>query len=367
MTPVAAGLTTPRGFIWDADGNIIVALGGSGGSTAATEDSPAGQILGPFMGGTTGAVARIENGCATAIATGLPSTLDAMGEVLGAEDVAMLGGQLYVSADGGGAAHGNPDHPSGVYKVNDDGTTTLVADLSAWLRANPVKAQPGDYDPDADGYRMVADETAGALWVIEPNSGGILSVKPDGTISRIVDLSDPHIVPDSIVLAPDGSGVYVGTLTPVPFTDGAAKVIKITADGTVTDVWTGLTAVTDVAVGADGSLYASELSTGNLAGPPFLVMGSGKIVHQTGPSTSEDVATGLMLPVAMRMSSDGGLYVALPAIGSTNGEGMIVQVSGPASTSMVSGSCQPVTETISPAGAAASPEASPASDATPVS
>src|SRR5436190_1874807 len=124
MTPVASGLTTPRGFIWDSDGSIIVALGGSGGSTAATEDSPAGQILGPFMGGTTGAVARIENGCATAIATGLPSTLDAMGEVLGAEDVAMLGGQLYVSSDGGGAAHGNPDHPSGVYKVNGDGTAT---------------------------------------------------------------------------------------------------------------------------------------------------------------------------------------------------------------------------------------------------
>src|SRR6185312_13421630 len=129
------------------------------------------------------------NGCPVAVATGLASTVDGMGEVLGAEDVAFLGGQLYVSVDGGGPVHGNADHASGIYKVNADGTATLLADLSKYLRANPVKTAPGDYDPDADGYRMVADEKAGALWVLEPNSQGVLSVKPDGTITRVVDLS----------------------------------------------------------------------------------------------------------------------------------------------------------------------------------
>jgi len=354
FTPVATGLTTPRGFTWGSDGTLYVALGGSGGSTAATEEAPTTAILGPFLGGATGAVARIANGCPVAVATGFPSTKDAMGEILGAEDVAFLSGVLYVSSDGGGPVHGNPDAPSGVYKVNEDGTIALVADLSAWLRANPVKTAPGDYDPDADGYRMVADPAAGALWVLEPNSGGVLSVKPDGTVTRIADLSDGHPVPSAIALDPKG-GVFIGTLTAVPFPDGAAKVIHVAADGTVTDVWTGLTTVTGVAVGPDGTLYAAEMSTNNLTEPPFLNFNTGKVVKQTGPATSEDVATGLPLPVALGFGPDGGLYVSLPAIGADGGQGMIVEVTGAAVTPAAA-SCSPVPETISPA---ASPVASP--------
>lgn len=362
IVPIASGLTNPRGFIWGPDGTLYVALAGSGGSTPATEDAPATAILGPFTGGLTGALAKIENGCPVAVATGLPSTLDAMGEVLGAEDVAMLGGELYVSSDGGGPVHGNPDHPSGIYKVAADGTTTLVADLSAYLRANPVKTAPGDYDPDADGYRMAADEAAGALWVLEPNSQGVLSVKPDGTITRVVDLSDAHPVPASIALVPGGGAVYVGMLTAVPFTDGSAKVIKVMADGTATDVWTNLTTVTGLAVGPDGTLYAAEMSTGNLPGPPFLVPGSGKVVKQTGMNTSEDVATGLMLPISLGFGPDGGLYASMPAIGANGGEGMIAWVGGATPEAVPMGaSCVPIPETLSPV------MATPSAAATPIS
>jgi len=337
-----------------------VALAGTGGSTAATEHSPSADILGPFMGGPTGAVAKIENGCAVAYVTGLPSTADAMGEVLGVEDVAFLSGDLYIAADGGGPAHGNPDQPAGIYKANADGTATVVADLSAYLRANPVANIPGDYDPDADGYRMVADETAGALWVLEPNSGGVLSVKPDGTITLIADLSEGHPVPSAIVAAPDG-GVYIGNLTAVPFPNGAAKVIHVAADGTVSDVWTGLTTVTGLAVGPDGSLYASELATDNLTGPPFLQPFMGKVVHMTGAATSEDVATGLMFPIALSFGPDGELYYATPAIGANMGEGMIVRLDSgmgtPVATDGAAPACSPIPETIAPPAPAGSPEA----------
>ncbi len=349
IVPIASGLTNPRGFIWGPDGTLYVALAGSGGSAPATEQAPTSAIIGPFTGGLTGALAKIDSGCPVAVATGLASTLDGMGEVLGAEDVAMLGGELYVSVDGGGPVHGNADHPSGIYKVAADGSTTIVADLSAYLRANPVKTAPGDYDPDADGYRMAADETAGALWVLEPNSQGVLSVKPDGTITRVADLSDSHPVPASIALVPGGGAVYVGMLTGVPFADGSAKVIKVMADGTVSDVWTNLTTVTGLAVGPDGTLYAAEMSTGNLAGPPFLVPGSGKVVKQTGMNTSEDVATGLMLPVSLGFGPDGGLYASMPAIGANGGEGMIAWVGGATPGDVpTAASCLPIAETLSP-------------------
>jgi plastocyanin len=323
---VASGLTNPRGMVWGADGTLFVALAGSGGPNPATEEVPTTEFVGPFAGGLTGAVAQIDaQGCPVLVAGGLPSTLLGQGEVLGAEDVAILGGQLYAAVDGGGPAHGNPDNPSGIYLILANGTTELVADLSAWSRANPVADVPPDFDPDAPGYALVADEAAGLLWVVDPNAGQILSVTPDGVVNRIADLSVGHPVPTRMAPAPDG-GVYVATLTAVPFPDGAASVLQVSPDGTVTEVWSGLTAAVDVAIGPEGDLYALEMSTGNLDEPPFLVPGSGRIVRQTGPDQHEVVADGLMFPIAMDVGPDGALYVALPAIGANTGEGVIMRL-----------------------------------------
>ena len=187
---------------------------------------------------------------------------------------------------------------------------------------------PGDSDPDAGGYSIVAEPSSGTLYVGDPNSGQILNITTDGTVTRVADLSDPHMVPTRLALDPDG-GVYVGTLTPAPFTDGAAQVWHIDTDGTATVVWTGLTAVVDVAVGPDGSLYALELATGNLPAPPFLQPMTGALVHQTGPDTSEVVAGGLNLPIAMELA-DGAFYVSTPASGANDGSGSIISFPGPA-------------------------------------
>ena len=322
---VASGLISPRAFTWGADGTLYVAQAGTGGTTAATEEAPVSKIIGPFKGGPTASVVRIDAGCPVLVADGLPSVVSGTGEMLGAEAVAILGDHLYVSVDGGGPVHGNPDAPSGVYRVLEDGTTEVVADLSAWTRANPVATLPPDDDPDAAGFSMVADEAAGLLWVANPNSGEVLTVSPDGAVTRVADLSSPHLVPTGMVLDPEG-GVYVGFLTPVPFPDGASKVIHVAADGTVEDVWTGLTAVTSVAIGADGTLYATEMSTGNTEKPPFMVPGSGRVVHQTGPDSAEPVAEGLMMPIASAFGPDGALYIALPGSGANQGEGMIGRI-----------------------------------------
>ncbi len=351
---VASGLTNPRGMVWGAEGTLFVALAGSGGTNPATEDAPAANAIGPFSGGPTGAVAQIgADGCPVLVAGGLPSTADSIGSVLGVDDVAILGGQLYAAVDGGGPVHGNPDAPSGIYSILADGSSELIADLSTWVRENPVAEVPGDYDPDAAGYAMVANEATGLLWVIDPNSGQILSVSPDGVVNRIADLSAGHPVPTRMVPDPEG-GVYVGTLTALPFPDGAAKVMHVDADGTVTDVWTGLTAVTDVAIGEDGGLYALEMSTGNLEEPPFLMPNSGRVVRQTGADQLEVVAEGLMFPVAMDVGPDGAFYVALPAIGANTGEGVILRlaVDGETATPTANGAtagaaCTPLPETTS--------------------
>ena len=326
---VASGLTNPRGMTWGADGTLFVALAGNGGTNPAVGETlppPLGPEAG---GGPSAAVASIgADGCPVAVATGLPSSLDLLGSVVGVADVAILGEQLYALVSGGGGSHGNPDQPSGLYRVYADGSFELAADLQAWFKANPV-AHPAEIKPDGQWYAMVAAPDGSAVWVVESNGGQVVTVTPDGTITRVADLSQGHLVPTGIALAPDG-GVYVGYLTPFPFVDGTSRVDRVAPDGTVSAVWSGLSMVTGIAVAPDGTLYATEMATGDPASPsmdepPFQPF-TGRVVRQAGADGLEEVATGMLFPVNLRFGPDGGLYVALPAVGANNGEGVILQL-----------------------------------------
>ena len=68
---VAAGLTSPRGLTWGADGTLYVALAGAGGTALGTPATGPG-----YTGGPTASVVRIEAGCPVAVANGLPSTVN---------------------------------------------------------------------------------------------------------------------------------------------------------------------------------------------------------------------------------------------------------------------------------------------------
>jgi hypothetical protein len=277
----------------------------------------------------TASIVKSVDGCPVPVVTGLPSAAGSIAGTYGVADVAVLDGQLYALLVGGGEARSNPEWPSGIYAVNDDGTVTIVADLSAWTRANPTEAIPWDYDPETGGFDIVAGD--GVIWLSQPNRDEILTITPDGTITRIVDLSANHPVLTGIDLAPAG-GVYVGTMTPGPFPKGAAKVMHVAADGTVTDVWTGLTTVLGIAVGPDGTLYAVEMSTERTETMPFLTPGTGRVVRQTGPDSAEPIATGLMFPHGLAFGPDGALYLGLPAIGANAGEGSILRLGTEADT-----------------------------------
>jgi plastocyanin len=321
---VAAGLVNPRGFAWGGGRTLYVAEAGTGGTTPGKPETP--PPLGPLMGGKTARVSWIADGCPANAATGLASETTATGEVSGAADVAILDDTLYVLIAGGGAAHGNPDTPDGVYSIGGNGKSTLVADLGRWLRDNPVAKVPAaDYDPDGSFFDLAPAPDGKALWVVEANSQQLLRVTPAGKIGRVADLSGDNQVPTTVVAGPDGA-VYVGYLSGVPYPDGSAKVVQIEPDGSAKEVWTGLTTVTGLAIDKDGALLALEMSTGDTKTPPYLVEHSGKIVRQTGPDSSEEVATGLNLPTHLETGPDGALYVASPAIGANDGSGAIVRI-----------------------------------------
>src|SRR6202000_1319647 len=94
--------------------------------------------VGPYTGGTTAQISKVVNGTRTVVATGLPSTVDAMGDVAGVADVAFLNGELYAVLAGGGCSHGNPTLPNGVVHVNlKTGAWRYINDLSLVLQEIP--------------------------------------------------------------------------------------------------------------------------------------------------------------------------------------------------------------------------------------
>ena len=307
-------VTNPRGFAWGPDGTLYLALAGSGG------DARFPMVEGyTVVTGLTSSVVTVADGCATPLVQGLVSTLwEEMGWVWGAMDVAFLDGDLYLLLSGAGPTWGSPSASSGVFRRNDDGTLTLVADISTWLVSHPPAFVPPDYATDGSLFDLEA--TSDALLVSEAVGGQIIRVTPDGEMSILADLSEQHPVPTGIAVDAEDNA-YVTFETTPPYADGSTKVVKITPDGTVTDVWTGLTRVADLAFGPDGMLYAAELSTNNTETFPFVQPHTGRIVRQSGPDTMDIIAEGMDFPVGLGFDADGALYVSGPANGATPADG----------------------------------------------
>jgi hypothetical protein len=315
ITTLASGLDNPRGFDWSPDGALVSALAGTGGDEhIAVADGFTVDI------GLTSSIVTVAGGCTTPVARGLVSGLwEEAGWIWGAMDVTYLGGDLYALLSGAGPSFMSPSSFSGVFRVNGDGTMTLVADVTNWLPQHKPAVVAPDWGSDGSLFDM---EAAGdALLVSDAVSGLILRVTTDGAISTVVDLSEGHPVPTGIAVDGDGNA-FVGFETAGPYGDGQSKVVKITPDGAVSDVWTGLTVVTDVAFGPDGALYAAEMATGFKADDPSMPPDSGRVVRQDGMTGIVPVVTDLPYPVHIGFGADGRLVVATPAFGADGGRGL---------------------------------------------
>ncbi len=225
----ASGLEGPRGLAFGQDGTLYVAEAGLGGKTSTVGSCP--QVpgpVGPYTGGLTARISKIDTkGNVTTSVSGLPSSQDAMADVLGVGDVSFLNGDLYAVLAGGGCSHGNTAFPNAVIKVNTKtGNWTNVANMSQALAKFPAKfTSPDDYEPDGTYYGMISYQ--GSLYTVEPNHGQVFSVTPRGQVEQTIDISasQGHIVPTSIVAT---EGVfYVGNLNLFPYRSQWARVLTI--------------------------------------------------------------------------------------------------------------------------------------------
>lgn len=306
----ATGFNNPRGLKFGPDGNLYVAEGGAGGpNTTVGLCKQVVAPIGPYTGGFTAQISKVTpNGAVSTVADHLPSDQTSASQgslVSGVADLAFIGKTLYALTSGAGCSHGLVGTNNAIIRVNPDGSTNMVADLSAFQKKHPVdNPEPDDFEPDGTWYSMVmVDRT---FFAIEPNHGELDAITLDNHITRIADISrsQGHIVPTAI--ATDGHNFFVGNLDTFPIKDGSSKILKITPFGEVTTIYIGFSDILSLALDGKGRLYVLENTTGN----PFPTQGTGKILRIDGKNNYRQIASGLSLPTGMTFGPDGNLYVS---------------------------------------------------------
>jgi hypothetical protein len=251
------------------------------------------------------------------VASGIASVVDGTLEVLGASDVAWIGRTLYVLTEGGGCTRGLPSSPSGVLRVNRDGSTTYVADISAFIRANPVAVEPlcgpdGDCEPDGVPHSMIA---AGPyLYVVETNHNSILRVDPrNGQVRRLHDLSTLDPAPIRIIRR--GDSAFIGTF------DGDLLTMRL-GRGRVSFLQSGLNPVVDLTF-FRGRLHLLETFTWD---DPW-VANAGRVLRRDRSGAATPLVTGLNYPIGLE-TWRGDLYVSQNSYfqGPVEGTGQVVRI-----------------------------------------
>lgn len=306
----AMGLNNPRGLKFGPDGKLYVAEGGTGGTNVTTGCDQVVPPVGPYTGSQTGSRISVIDalGVRSTVADNIPSSQTSAAEgslVSGVSDVAFIGNTLYGVLAGAGCSHGVQGTPNGVIRVNADKTWTVVADLSAFLKANPVAhPEPNDFEPDGTPYSII--NVGGDFYVVEPNHGELDKITAQGQISRVIDISasQGHIVPTA--MAYHNGNFYVGNLNLFPIVAGSSKIYQITPAGQISAFVSGLTTVLGVTFDDRGRMYVLENTTDN----PFPTPNTGRVVRVDASGGFDVIASGLFLPTAMTFGPDGRLYVS---------------------------------------------------------
>jgi len=310
---VASGLTYPRGFAYDADGNLYIAQAGLVGDI---EIEPAGEFGGPVMAGFTSDVVMIApDGTQTVVLANMPSIGGPMGDAVGIQRVLPVDDSLWIVT-----AEGKAGLPlSGSVIELDRATMRIkhIIDLFSYEQINnsdgteEIYSNPSDIAFDANGTLHIVDTGANTLFTWTESDG----LKP-----FIVWNDDP--VPTAIDFAADGS-FYVGFLG-TGIAPEAGHIEHWSADGaTLIETFGGMTAITDILVDDAGNLYASQLLTSfGEQGPD---MASGSVVKVTADGFTP-LAEGLVLPYALGQDAEGNLLVSVNSVFVEPGSGAIVKV-----------------------------------------
>lgn len=304
---VASGLNNPRGLAFGPDGALYIAEAGLPGGAG-----PSTPVRGaPSVYTETGSITRYEGGVQTRIVTGLPSIYSG-NEVSGPQGIAFgSNGARYTVFGAGGvdpAVRFTDLAPGGAGLGRVVSTTTGSGDVAGFETTN----NPAGGALDSNPWHIAA--IAGGVLVTDAGGNSLLKVADDGSTSLVASFASRSIggpgpsdpVPTGIAVGPDGA-YYVGELTGFPFTPGAAQIYQLQPGGAMSVFATGFTNITDLAFGADGSLYVLEYDANGLLAP-----GNAGALIRLAPNGQRTTifSDGLVGPTGLAIGPDGAFYVS---------------------------------------------------------
>jgi hypothetical protein len=283
---VATGLDNPRQLAFSGNGTLYVVESGKGGRAPCIPDPEDPKARRCF--GTSGALTAVTHGRQRRVVTGLPSLAGPTGSsATGPTDVSFRGRSSFVMSFGLGAA------PSARKALPAAGqllgtlasgrlgssTVTRFADVAA----NEAKANPDRKQVDSNPVAVLRH---GSRYLVADAGGNaVVSASRNGSFATVAVFPVTKVLAPPVLKLPPGTKIpmdavptalargrqgvlYVSQLTGFPFPVGGAKIWTVRAGAKPVPYAKGLTNVTDLAFGRDGSLYAVQIATnGLLQGP----------------------------------------------------------------------------------------------------
>jgi len=332
VSTVATGLSDPRGVAFAPNGDLYVAEAWTAPGDLTTSTCFQ-SVIGPFTGGFTSRISRVARGrqSAEVVADGFASSTAAVGDNFGVADLTFVGAHLVALSGGGGCSKGHPDAVSEVVAVGRHGTRASLANLSAWILANPGQKgveqfESPDYEPDGVWFGMTRHR--GRLLAVEANHGLLVEIDTaprggrrhggDG-ITLVADLYKAFGDHTYTSLASRRGDLYVGTYGRFDnnFSGGIYRLSK--TGGRL--VASGLTSVLGLTFDRRGRLYAIQAPIFDGGGA-----GLGSLVRVNDDGSHDVLVDGLASPSSLTRGPDGALYIAQCGFHCAPGAGWITRV-----------------------------------------
>jgi len=254
VAALAAAVVAPAVSAHDREGPVVTRLAEFG-----SDDFVTGSTIGPdgalyVTDGVEGAVLRIDprSGQVAPYASGLPPKAFTGVDIGGPVDVAFAGRTAYVlvtlvSGQIAGEPFGDPAAKNGLYRIERDGSSTLVADLGQWSVDHP----PAPAFFVDTGVQFALEPYLGGFLVTDGHHNRVLWVDRHGSIHELATFG--NVVPTGLETA--FGLVLVSQLGPIPHRPEDGKVVAVGQGGESREVASGASMLIDVEWGPHGKLY----------------------------------------------------------------------------------------------------------------